>query len=556
MHSVNAKRPSFSSTAVGILVCALTLAPALFCQTATDAPALSTRTHSLSGTVVNSVTGEPIRRVMVQAAPANGTQMQSALTDSEGRFEFSGLPESDISVLAHKPGYFSTADLNPSDFQPETVHLVDDTATLTLQLLPEAIIAGHVATAKGDPIEDTPIRVFREVISNGYRRWEVKGQATTEEDGHFRMVGLMPGRYLLAAGPNLPNLRAVRSRGVRKEGFGTMFHPGAPDMDAATPVALTGGQQVTADFVLKLEPVFQVSGTLVGFPPGAGVGVQFTNKYGEVIPSPIDVDMQTGKFHGAIPGGSYILQARGSDSTGRLSATDLPLIVSGDVEGITLPLGAPITIPVNVELRPSSNSPEQLAAANFLPAREVAASSVRLISTDVHIDNVEYQAEKANGGLAFRNLAPGRYSVDMSTTAPWYVRSARIGATDLLREDLVIGSGHRAEPLEIVLRDDGARLKGNILADGQSAGGWVLVCADQELLTHARTTLIAPGSGFEFVSLAPGEYKVLAFDRETFAALEFRNAEVLAPYLSKAATVTLHPGEEATINVERQGTAK
>jgi hypothetical protein len=235
----------------------------------------------------------------------------------------------------------------------------------------------------------------------------------------------------------------------------------------------------------------------------------------------------------------------------------LPLIVNGDVEGITLSLGVSITIPVNVELRPSSNSPEQTAAANFLPAREVAASAVRLISTDVRIDNVEYQAEKnKDGGLAFRNLLPGRYSVGITTTAPWYVRSARIGATDLLREDLVIGAGHRGEPLEIVLRDDGARLKGSILVDGQSAGGWVLVCVDQQLLTSARTTLIAPGTGFEFIAMAPGEYKVLAFDRETFAALEFRNPEVLSPYLSKAATVTLHSGAEATITVERQGTAK
>ncbi len=556
MHTVNAKGTSFGCIAVVVLAFALTL-PALLSQTATDATTSSPRTHSLGGTVVNSVTGEPIRRVMVQAAPANGTQMQSVLTDSEGRFEFPGLPESDVSVLAHKPGYFSTADLNPSDFQPEIVHLVDDTATLTLQLLPEAIIAGHVATAKGDAIEDTPVRIFREVIFNGYRHWEAKGQATTEEDGHFRMVGLMPGRYLLAAGPNLPSVRAVRSRGPRKEGFGTMFYPAVPDMEAATPFSLTGGQQVTADFALKLEPVFQVSGTLVGFSPGAGVGVQFANKSGEVIPSPIDVDMQTGKFHGAIPGGSYILEARGSDSTGKLSATDLPLIVNGDVEGITLSLGVSITIPVNVELRPSSNSPEQTAAANFLPAREVAASAVRLISTDVRIDNVEYQAEKnKDGGLAFRNLLPGRYSVDITTTAPWYVRSARIGATDLLREDLVIGAGHRAEPLEIVLRDDGARLKGSILVDGQSAGGWVLVCVDQQLLTSARTTLIAPGTGFEFIAMAPGEYKVLAFDRETFAALEFRNPEVLSPYLSKAATVTLHSGAEATITVERQGTAK
>jgi hypothetical protein len=557
MRSVNVGRLKFSFTAVGVLAIACTLVPVSVCQTESDAAAAPARTHSLGGTVVNSVTGEPIRRVMVQAAPTNSPEVRSVLTDSEGRFEFTGLPESEVTVLAHKPGYFSTTDLNPSDFQPEIVHLVDDTASLTLSLLPEAIIVGHVATAKGDPIEDTPVRIFREVISNGYRHWEVKSQVMTEEEGHFRMVGLTPGRYLLAAGPNLPSLGAIRSRGPRKEGFGTMFYPGVPDMDAASPFVLTGGQQVTADFAVKLEPVYQVSGTLVGLSAGAGVGLQFASKSGEVIPSPIDVDAQSGKFHGAIPGGSYILQARGSDSAGRLCATDVPLIANGDVEGITLALGSPLTIPVNVELRASSNSPEQRAAANFLAAREVAASTVRLLSTDVRVDNVEYQAEKnKDGGLAFRNLVPGRYSVDVSTTPPWYVHSATSGATDLLREELVVGVGRRAEPLEIVLRDDGARLKGSILANGQSAGGWVLVCADQELLTHARTTLISPGAGFEFVGLAPGEYKVLAFDRDTFAVLEFRNPEVLAPYLSKASTITLHPADEATINIERQGTEK
>jgi len=366
MCSVNVKGPKFSWTAVGVLAIVCMPFHVSYCQTETDAALATTRTHSLGGTVVNSVTSEPIRRAMVQAAPTNGPEVRSVLTDSEGRFEFSGLPESEVTVLAHKPGYFSTAELNPSDFQPEIVHLADDTAPLTLKLLPEAVIAGHVATARGDSIEDTPVRIFREVISNGYRHWELKGQATTEEDGHFRMVGLTPGRYLVAAGPNLPSVRAAQSRGARKEGFATMFYPGVPDMDAASPFVLTGGQQVIADFALKLEPVYQVSGTLVGFPTGAGVGVQFASKSGEVIPSPIDVDMQSGKFHGAIPGGTYTLQARGSDSSGRLSATDLPLIVNGDIEGITLSLGSSLTMPVNIDLRPSSNLPEQLAAANFL----------------------------------------------------------------------------------------------------------------------------------------------------------------------------------------------
>src|SRR5262249_5220638 len=127
------------------------------------------------------------------------------------------------------------------------------------KLVPEAVVTGHVATVKGDPIEDTSVRIFREVIANGYRHWEPKSQTTTEEDGQFRLVGLTPGRYLLAVGPNVPSVRPVPGRGVRKEGFGPMFFPGVPELDAATPLVLTGGQQATADFALKLEPLYQVS---------------------------------------------------------------------------------------------------------------------------------------------------------------------------------------------------------------------------------------------------------------------------------------------------------
>src|SRR5215468_8816112 len=137
MHKVNAQGMSFSRAAIGMLV--LMHASLLICQSGVD-PGTSSP-HSLSGTVVDAVTGEPVRRAMVQAAPVNSSQLRSVLTDSEGRFEFSGLPESEISVLAHKPGFFSGADLNPGDFQPEVVHLVNDSSSVMLRLVPEAVVA-------------------------------------------------------------------------------------------------------------------------------------------------------------------------------------------------------------------------------------------------------------------------------------------------------------------------------------------------------------------------------------------------------------------------------
>ena len=215
---------------------------------------------------------------MVQAIVLNSQSEVSVLTDSEGRFEFPALPESDMSLLVHKPGYFSGLELNPSNFEPEVVHLSADISNLSLLLLPEGLIAGHVATTKGDSVEDSPVRVFREVVSNGYRHWEVRGQASTDEDGQFRIVDLMPGRYLLATGPNVPSVRASRMRGPRKDGYGTLFYPGVADMESATPLVITGGQQLQTDFASKLEPGLSGVRHARWIFAGIGMGMQFPSR--------------------------------------------------------------------------------------------------------------------------------------------------------------------------------------------------------------------------------------------------------------------------------------
>jgi hypothetical protein len=58
---------------------------------------------SLSGTVLNSVTGEPIRRAAVQVSGQNG---KIALTDAGGHFVIEGLAEGNVYLAAMKPGFF------------------------------------------------------------------------------------------------------------------------------------------------------------------------------------------------------------------------------------------------------------------------------------------------------------------------------------------------------------------------------------------------------------------------------------------------------------------
>ena len=510
--------------------------------------------RDLSGVVVNSVTGEPVRRAIVQVAASTGVQW-SVLTDAEGRFEFPALPESEMAVAAHKPGFFNDLELHPETFQPEMMHVGANSQPFVLKLLPEGMISGHVATLKGDPIEDSPVRLLREHIVDGRKRWELRGQAVTDEDGQFRIANLVPGRYLLATGPNLPGARMFGpARLVRQEGFGTIFYPGVADLESASPLAISAGQQVQADFALKAEPIFKVTGLVIGLAPGAGAGLQFMSKAGEVLPAPVNLDIRTGKFEAAIPGGSYVLHLSSSDGSGNVVGADLPLVVNSDVEGVSLVLGSSITLPVHLDRRPARTAAEQ-AAAIGTGGREQAFSTVRLTSTESRIDYVELLADaNEKGALAFHNLMPGRYSLDIAATPPWYVRSATSGTIDLLREDLVVASGHRPEPLEVVLRDDGCGVHGRIWDNGQPSGGAVLLFSSHASLAHAQVSVIPAGAEFSFVGLAPGDYKLLAFD--SLDGLEYRNPEALSPYLSRAVSIALQANETVSVNVERESSGK
>jgi hypothetical protein len=555
-HSEGLKSLRSSRAAVWLLALLFVLGAQSEAQMETSdsaSPTTSPGTHTLSGTVVNSVTGEPVRRALVQvlAGPSTVATPLAALTDSEGRFEFSALPEAVIFMGARKPGFFNELELHPENYQPDIVHLTGDTQSVVVKLLPESGIFGHVATVKGEPIEDSPVRILQEHIVDGRKRWEQRGRAMTDEDGQFRIANLVPGQYLLVTGPSLPGARfsVGRERSVREEGFGTMFYPGVPELEAATPIVISGGQQVQADFALKAEPIFRVSGSVVGLLAGMGAGLQFMSKAGEVIPAPVNFDMQSGRFEAKVPAGVYVLQLRSSDSMGNVATADLPLVVSGDVEGVSLALGSSIKIPISVELCPTAVPAEHTDANQLIGAEPL--SSVRLISTENRLVTEEFQADRNDkgGGLAVRNLTPGRYSVEIAPVAPWYVNSVSSGTTDLLREDLVASPGRRPDPLEVVLRDDSAGVHGTIRVDGQPAAGAVLLFSEQMSLAHAQIAVAAAGADFMFTGVAPGDYKVLAFD--SIDGLEFRNPEVMNSYFSKASQLTLQPNELASISIER-----
>jgi carboxypeptidase family protein len=516
--------------------------------------------YTVGGVVVNAVTGDPVRRAMVQITNLSGGPV-SSITDAEGRFQFMHVPSAEVVLVARKPGYFSDQELHPERPMPETFFRVEgNTNSTVIKLFPEGLISGRVTTVQSEPIEDVPVRVYQQRIMDGRKRWMQRSQSTSDEDGQFRLANLPAGQYLVSAGPlSAVGHRRVRGRQAsRQEQINTTFYPGVLDVDGATPITVASGQQAQADFLLKPEPVFKVSGVVTGLAVGASTAPMLTTRSGEAFPVPINFDPQTGKFDVEVPAGSYVLTLRMADEAGNPMGADLPLTVNSDVQNVTLAVGSRMVIPIRVETRSTSASSEPglrprmvtFMSGNTTRTLRMPPVRVQLISSESRMENAEFQADLGgDGSYALRNFAPGRYSVDVQPNNPWYVQSATSGTTDLLHEDLVISPGRRPEPIEIVLRDDGATVSGTIRAEGQPVPGSVLLVPEQSSPVQIRVTAAAPGGDFLFDRVPPGDYKVLALD--TVADLEFRNPEVLGQYLSKAERITLTAGQQANVSLER-----
>ena len=465
-----------------------------------------TAQYKLSGSVVNAVTGEPVRRALVQV---QGEFERSVLTDSSGHFEFNGLPAAHVNVTARKPGFFADEELDSNSAPPTSGVLIGpDTPSITVRLTPESIIYGKVEAPDGEPIEDIPVRVISSQVVDGRKRWEPRANGTTNEDGEFRVANLPPGVYYVEAGPGASfRVRRARRLNIGEEGYTTAFYPGATDPTAAAPIILAPGQQQEVQFSLKPQPVFKISGIVRGYQPEMGVNIEFVDKIGEQLALPLQFDPQTGRFNTKIPAGEYTLRARAQDAR-EVAAADLPISVTGDVSGVQVILGPGASIPIVVQ-KEGQNVEAPRSLRNEIPvAVHLFSNSSPLSANDI------WSAPDPQGHtIAIRNVEPGKYVVEVTTGSTWYVQSVTSGSTDLLRDELVVPAGSQIPAIEVVLRNDGATLRGTVQFDGSPEQGTAILVPDRGSAAQAKVAPASQSGEFTFRQLAPGDYRLLAFDR-------------------------------------------
>lgn len=510
--------------------------------------------RTVTGTVTNAVSGEPIRHALVQLS---GTRPASVLTGSDGRFEMAEVPEGPAYFSVSKPGFFDARSVPGGEWRRAgpmfTVGPGKNDFPLTL--FPAARIIGRLTDPDGEPVEQTQVQVLTEQIVNGHKQWGPRNGASTDEDGSYRLDDLLPGHYILYVSGHA---FAPPTWEAPPQVIAPVYYPNAPDLASAQAIELRPGEEFRGDFHLRAERGFRIAAQLSGYPQSAGMSFSLLNASGQPVSSSVNIDAEHGRLVlPAIPSGTWTVVLSAGNQGQAYEARQEITVDHADLTDLQIPFHPDTSIPVTINAAPNQPQPQA-------PSPQGSANpgvNVTLISADgAMFRTYMMTAHEEPPTRSFDNVAEGKYKLDVQSFGTECLESAWYGNVDLLQDYLIVGSGGPTQPVVINLRADCATLSAKIDPGQNQSSGFLLIVPSSSFFIQPRVLPIVTQSavwvGARFygasATLSPGAYRVFAF--ATLDGLEYANPEALRDYPSQ--NVTLDPGQKLELTVkltERKG---
>ncbi len=225
--------------------------------------------YRIAGKVLNSVTGEPVRRAIVSIlAEQDSHTIASIVSDSDGHFSLENLPAAKYQLTASRRG-FRTAFYDEHDEYSSAIVTGPDqeTESLIFRLPPGSVLRGVVTADGGDPVKDADVMLFRKPQAHKPGdRIAQEGSTTTDDTGAYEFSNLAPGEYLLAvkADPWYA-IHPSQSRSPNDPtaaldvAYPIAYFDSTSDEAQASPIVLSGGNREEADFNLHAVPALHIT---------------------------------------------------------------------------------------------------------------------------------------------------------------------------------------------------------------------------------------------------------------------------------------------------------
>jgi len=528
----------------GIVSCLIQLIGGVGLLQPTPAPQTQIPKHAVTGVVTNSITGEPVRRALVQLG---GPLQASCLTGSDGRFHFDDVPEGQVLLSPQKPGFFDAFATQRSEWTgPNNFFTIDSGKNdFQLKLYPSSRITGHVTDENDEPIEGAMVQVIGELIQQGRKRWQGGSATITDEEGTFHIDNLVGGRYVLFfAGHWTPPLTLSATQKVNPP----LYYPDAADHTLAQPIDLQPGQEFVADFHARAERGYRVTARLATVPAGIQGQSTLTDATGQTVKfGNVHLDRTNGQIVAeAVPPGSWILNLVGVDQNGRNYQARQEFIVDhADIDGLQIPTLTQSTIPVSVN---------HVAAAPENPSNmDVNFQALLMASDESQTGMYPLSAEGDPPELSIQNVPPGKYKLSVQSQVGECLESALYGGIDLTRNELVLDGAGSPQTLALTLSSTCSNVKVAIHTNAEAPKGLpayvVLVPTSGLAQPIVQGVSLQPpvslNPEIQF-TVPPGTYQVFAFS--SLSNLEYANPEALRSYPTQ--TISLDEGQQQDLKVE------
>jgi hypothetical protein len=517
-------------------------------QTAQGASDSTPRT--VRGTVVNSVTGEPISRALVQIGGQYAT-----LTDHDGHFEFSGVTLSGIPPWAMKPGYFSQDRFNRFITSVTDNGASQSTPEVIVNLIPEAVIAGTVTGQDGNPIEGIPVQLKTLITQEGLARWRPRMQTRTNAEGQYRFAELEAGKYIVTTGFHIEGLADSQAA----SGYIPSRYPpsGGSSSTSETAIILKPGEHDVADLNPEMEKLFPVTGTIAGYGASRGVTFRAETASGEDFSPNARFTPRTGEFRIMLPSGSYRVTATAYMRQGPMEAAHEVTVPQAPVSGVSFAMEPYANIPVEIEVDSVNQPGNGTGQVGALPAPENFGGNISLTSANGEgftpfLSARPLHSSDQSGPMVIDNVAPGRYVLRAEPPSPWYVASASCGGVDLTHEELAIGGGSVGCSIRAVLRNDSGSAHVTVRDAAQNSTSGIprqlyVYAVPMGNLAQPIVNLNQQNGDYSADGLAPGRYLVLALDHRV--DLPYRDPEAMRAYTEFGQEISVTANGKADVEV-------
>lgn len=506
---------------------------------------------SVSGRVLNRVTGVSVSKARVAALPQSATtgegESEAATTDAEGRFLITGEGAGAYRLVAERAGYLKTeygskrAGRNGVALRLGPGQEIKD---IEIHLTPPAALGGRAFDEDGEPAEGLIVMVLTHHTRRGVKEWMPARVEKTNDRGEYRASGLQPGKYIVAT-PSRNHIRSVvgnrASANEPAQTYGAVFYPNGREIDEAQVIDLPAGADLPGiDLHLKKTRVFHAKGRVL--PPGGARGSShgFIGIASPVLPGRTSSRLaEDGSFElrDLQPGTYHLLTLLESEGTQLFARTTIE-VSDKHIEDLILSPAPALKITGKVIL------PKQ--DEQILPQLIVGLESVSMSP----LSATQSAKVQADGSFTMPNTPPGRYRmVAVSSDKRAYLKAAEFNGTEALDKDLDLTTD---STLTLTLATDSGTLEGMVTNQDEPAVGSsiaVVPSSARRVLPHYYRFSTADNTGrFRIEGIVPGEYKVFAFD--DVDVNDCYEPEFIARVEQKGVRLTVSSRGSATLNLE------